>query len=88
MKTTNRYKIAVLTDLKSGSSNAFKNAIKFADMIGGELELFHVKRSTDVVRTDNQFSALRSMKDEFAATDKGMRKFIDPISNSVISKRK
>ena len=81
MKKKNNYKVAVLSNLKTGSDTALKNAIGFARMIDGEVEIFHVKSSADVVRTDNQFSALRSMKDEFAATDKNIRKFIDPIAS-------
>lgn len=76
MEKSNNYKIAFFSDLKKGSSSLLKTALGLADMLRGEVELFHVINSTDAVYTDNQFSALRSMKDEFAATERKIQRIL------------
>lgn len=80
METSKKYKIAVFSDLKRDSENVLKSAVGLASTINGDIEVFHVKGSAEVVKTDNQFSALRSIKDEFAATERKLLRLIQPIS--------
>lgn len=75
---TKKKKILVLSDLNDATDVLLKNAIGLASIIHGEIQLFHVKKPTDVVKTDNQFSAMRSMKDEFLDTEKQIKKLIRP----------
>jgi len=82
MKRARNYKIAILSDLKAGSDILIKNSLGLADIIGGEVELFHVIHSTDAIKSDNQFSALRSIKDEFAVTEKKIQNLIGPLEKS------
>ncbi len=73
-------KIAVLSDLDGSLKNTLKSAVSVARATQGEIELFYVKKPTDVVKTDNQFSALRSMKDEFCETDLQIQDMIHSFS--------
>lgn len=79
MKTTKK-KILVLSDLNRSIEATLKSAVSLAKMTDGEIEFFYVKKPTDLVKTDNQFSALRSMKDEYVNTESEIRDLIDSIS--------
>jgi nucleotide-binding universal stress UspA family protein len=77
---TNKSKILVLTNLNRSTRTTIQSAISLAMIIDGEIELFHVKNPAEVVKTDNQFSALRSIKDEFCSAEGRMQEFITSIS--------
>lgn len=77
---TKKIKILVLSELDRSTKTTLKTAVSLARMIDGEIELFSVKKPTEVVKTDNQFSALRSMKDEFCHTESKMQELISSIS--------
>lgn len=75
-----KYKIVVLTDLKDTSGLTLKSTVSLAKMIDGDIELFHVKKPTDVVEIDNQLSAIRNINAEHLATESEIKKLITPIS--------
>ena len=76
----NSYKIAVFSDLKDPQQHILKNSISLAKKINGEIELFHVKKPTEVVKTQNQLSAKRTINKTFAQTDKAILKLIAALA--------
>ena len=80
----NNNKIVVLTDLKKSSINRLKNTVALAKMINGEVHVFHVKKSIDLVKKDNNLSALRSINDHYKETEnklKGLKSLISDQFN-------
>jgi len=77
MKT---YKIVVLSDLGKSASRTLKSTVSLAKMINGHIEIFNVKKPTDIVEKENQLSAMRTINSQHATTDKKMRNLIKPIS--------
>ncbi|MCK8480247.1 universal stress protein [Psychroserpens algicola] len=80
MTNNNKYKILVLSDLKEGTSTALKNTISLSKMVDADIELFHVIKPIDVVETDSQLSAMRTISKKHIKVEKKIRKLIDPIS--------
>lgn len=74
-----KYNILVLADLNDATSNILKSSISIAKMINGELNFMCVKSPTALIDMDNQFSALRSLKDKYTLTDKRIKDLIEPI---------
>lgn len=74
-----KYKILVLSDLKETTNYALQNAVKVSKVIDAEIEFFHVKKPTDIVNTDSQLSAMRSINKEYVVTEKKINKLIAPI---------
>ncbi len=75
----NKYKILVLSDLKETTNWTLQNALKLSKTIGGNIEFFHVKKPTDIVNTDSQLSAIRSINKEYVVTEKKINNLIAPI---------
>lgn len=81
MKTNKkRYKIVVLSDLNKSSSTILKSSVGLAQMIDGDIEVFHVKKPTDVVDIENQLSAMRTIHSKQRTTDKEIQNLIRPIA--------
>jgi len=76
----NKYKILVLSDLNKSTNTILKNAISLAKMLDGDVDFFHVKKPSDVVKEDNQLSAIRTINQEHFVTKKKIKNLIDPIS--------
>lgn len=79
---TSKYKILVLSDLKKASDNVLKNAASLSAIIGGEISFFHVKKPSEVVKRDNQLSAVRSINSTYISTEKQIEGLITPVSKS------
>jgi nucleotide-binding universal stress UspA family protein len=62
---TNKYKIVVLTDLKNSDLKELESAVSLAKMIKGEVHIFHVKKSIDLVKKESQLTAIRSINENF-----------------------
>ena len=77
----NNNKIVVLTDLKKSSINNLKNTVALAKMIKCEVHVFHVKKSIDLVKKDNNLSALRSINDHYKETENKLKGLKSLISN-------
>lgn len=81
MKTNKkRYKIVVLSDLSKSSGTILKSTVGLAQMVDGDIELFHVKKPTDIVDSENQLSAMRTIHSKQRTTDKEIQSLIGPIS--------
>ena len=78
----NKYKILVLSDLKEGTNSTIKNAVNLSNIINADIELFHVKKPTDIVETESQLSAMRTINKEHLITEKRIKSIIEPISKS------
>ncbi|OMP32062.1 universal stress protein [Mangrovimonas sp. DI 80] len=74
--------ILVLSDLGVATEATLKSAISLANMIQGNIELFHVKRAGDIVHKENQLSAMRSINEEKSSTKKKIQELIQPISEA------
>lgn len=81
MKTNRKkYKIVVLLDLKKSSSTTLTSAVGLAKMINGMVEVFHVKKPLEIVDSENQLSAMRTINNKHMVTEKEMQHLISPIS--------
>lgn len=76
----NKYKILVLSDLEESMSTTLKCSLSLAKMINGEIDFFYVKNASDVVKRDNQLSAMRTINEEYTATDKKIKSIIESYS--------
>lgn len=74
-----KYKILVLSDLKETTNGSLKKAVKLSKTIGADIALFCVKKPTDIVATDSQLSAMRSINKEYIETERKMKNIIAPI---------
>lgn len=74
------YKIAVFSDLKDPQQYILRNSISLAKKIDGEIEFFHVKKPREVVKTDNQLSAKRTINRTYAQTDNAIQELIAALS--------
>lgn len=79
---TNKHKILVLSNLENTVNSTLKSTISFAKIIGANVEFFHVKQPTDVVGSDSQLSAMRTINEEFVATNNRLQALADSISKT------
>ncbi|WP_273568437.1 universal stress protein [Maribacter halichondriae] len=81
MKSSKRkYKIVVLTDLGKSSYKTLKSTVGLAKIIHGDIEVFYVKKPSDIVESDNQLSAMRTINDKHTKVDRQMKSLTGPIS--------
>lgn len=73
------YKLLVLTDLHRSLSKMLKVTVGMAKMINGEIEVFHVKKPADIVTSDNQLSAMRTINSKHKTIDKKIQNLITPV---------
>lgn len=75
-----KYKILVLSDLKDTLDSMLKNTISLSQIINADIEFFHVKKPTDIVETESQLSAMRTINKEHVLMDNKLRDLLEPIS--------
>ncbi|WP_082703917.1 universal stress protein [Lutibacter profundi] len=75
-----KYKILVLVDLSETSHETLKNALNLAKVIGGSLEVFHVKSLTNIVKNENQISAMRSLDEEKNLSKRKLQNLVNIFS--------
>ncbi|WP_339751373.1 universal stress protein [uncultured Winogradskyella sp.] len=78
----NKYKILVLSDLKEGTNIAIKNAVSLSKIISADIELFYVRKPTDIVERESQLSAMRTINQEYLVIERNIKKILEPISKS------
>jgi len=76
----NKYKILVLADLNNNAKTTIKSSIGLAKMIDAEIEVFSVKKASEIVRSDNQLSAMRSISERSISLRDKMKNLIEPLS--------
>ena len=77
---TAKTKILVLSDLRGKTPMLLKSAITLAKIVDGELEFFHVKKPTELVKTASQLSAVREINASTKQAKKKIKELLDPIS--------
>lgn len=75
-----QYKILVLSDLKGSTKSTLTSTVSLAKIIDGIIEFYHVQKPTDVIKQDNQFSAIRTINSEFSASEKKIKTLLSSIS--------
>jgi len=78
----NGYKILVLSDLKDSFSTTLKSAVSLGKMIHGDIDFYYVKNASDVVKRDNQLSAMRTINHEYTTIDKKIKSIIKSYSKN------
>jgi nucleotide-binding universal stress UspA family protein len=81
MKKSN-YKLLVLSDLKNTAETLLKSSVEIAKIINGEIEVFHVKKPTEIVGRESQLSAVRTISEQSIITDKKLKSLVETITPS------
>ena len=74
-------KILVLSDLNESTSTILKSTISLAKMINGSIDFLCVKKPSEIVKKENQLSAIRNINQEHFAIKKKIVNLITPIYN-------
>lgn len=69
----------MLTDLHKSLSTMLKSTVGIAKMINAEIEVFHVKKPSEIVASENQLSAMRTINSKHKTIDKKFQNLIAPI---------
>jgi len=77
---SNKYKIAVFSDLKESLGNTLKSTLSLAKMFNGDIAIFHVKKASDVVTEDSHLSAIRSLNSEYIGMDNDINAIVSTYS--------
>lgn len=70
----NKYKILVLSDTDQSVKKILKTSINLADVIDGEIDFFCVKKPINVVHTESQLSAIRTINNSFITADNKIKR--------------
>ena len=76
----NKYKILILADLNKSISKTIKGSISLAKIVDADINLFYVKKPTEVVDKESQLSAMRTINKEYFSIDKKIKSIISPMS--------
>ncbi|NMH88881.1 universal stress protein [Flavivirga algicola] len=80
---SNKYKLLVLSDLKDSSDNIIKTTANLAKMIGGDIDLLHVRKPVDIVESDNQLSSMRTINRDYIASKDHIESIIKSIDKAL-----
>ena len=76
----NKYKIVVFSDLKGPLNNTLKSTFGLSKIINGDIALFHVRKPSEVVKTESQLSAIRTINREHITIDKKIQSITNSFS--------
>lgn len=76
----NACKILVLSDVDMSLNATLKSALNLAKIVGGEIDLFCVKKPTEIVEKESQLSAMRTINEKFIATDNQLKSLIKKLN--------
>ncbi|OAB80356.1 universal stress protein [Cochleicola gelatinilyticus] len=86
MKHIKKCKVLVLLDLNDRSLNVLKSANRIAEIVDAEIEMFHVRKPTQIVKMDSNLSAVKDIKDHFVTIENELKKMgVEVFGNSNIS---
>ncbi|WP_431167128.1 universal stress protein [Tenacibaculum halocynthiae] len=77
---TSKHKIVVLSNLKDSTATSLNTAISLAKKTNASIHLFHVKKPSDIVSTDNQLSANRAINTNFTKINKDINELVSTYS--------
>ncbi len=80
MKT--KKNILVLVDLNDTTAEIIRSALIFAQILDANINLFHIKKPTKVIDTENQLSAFRIFTDEHKKLKTKAKTFINKLNNN------
>jgi len=60
-----------------------KSAVSLAKMINAEIEVFHVTKPSDIVASENQLSAMRTINSKHKTVDKKIQNLISPVEKDI-----
>lgn len=75
-----KLKLLVLLDLSRESYMVLRNAVNLAKTINGSIEIFYVKSPRDVVKCDNQLSAMSDIDEESYVIKKKLKNLANLFS--------
>jgi len=78
-----QYKIAVFTSLKDDLNATLKTAAKVAQIINANIEVFNIQTPTEIIKKENQLSAIRTINSERISSDKKMQGLIAPFAKEL-----
>jgi hypothetical protein len=78
----NKYKILVLSDIKNSLNSTVMSAISLAKIFEAEIDFFYVKKPIEVLKNDNQLSAMRKMSKDHFDTEKQIKELLNPFSRN------
>ncbi|WP_299438503.1 universal stress protein [uncultured Aquimarina sp.] len=75
-----KYQLLVLIDLTQKTYPALRKAVNLAKKINGAIDIFYVNPPSEVVKHENQISAMRSIHDKQLVTEKKLKNLAHLIS--------
>jgi len=78
----NKYRILVLSDLNKTTSNTLKSSVSIAKIVDADINFLYVKEPTEVVKSENQLSAMRTINEDYLSTNKKISDLLKPISEN------
>ena len=75
-----KQKILILSDLKSKTPDVLRQAIALSKIIPSDLEFLHVKKPTELVKTESQLSAVRVINESTKIAKKKIKDLLEPIT--------
>ncbi|NNK70926.1 MAG: universal stress protein [Flavobacteriaceae bacterium] len=75
------FKILVLSDLKKSTISTLKSTASLAKLLDAEVDFFHVKRPTEIIKQENEFAARRTIVKQHVSTSKKIKELLNTISN-------
>ncbi|MEE9362749.1 MAG: universal stress protein [Cellulophaga sp.] len=75
-----KYRILVLVDLSRESLDAFNYTVNLSKLINGSIEIFYVKPPTDIVKNENQTSAIAAIDEERSSIKRQLKELVDTTS--------
>ncbi len=78
---SNRSKILVLSDINKSTDKTLQSAINLAEILNGSIELFCVKKPTDIINKESQLSAIRSINQEYITASNKVKSLIAEVKN-------
>ncbi|GAL65182.1 hypothetical protein JCM19301_3642 [Jejuia pallidilutea] len=79
----NKNKVLVLLDLNAPTDEIISYTAKLAEEINADYEFFAVKKPTEIVNTDSQLSAMRSINRDYINVTNKIKAIVAPLSNNV-----
>ena len=77
------HKILVLTDLKETTYSVLNHATELASLVDSEVMFLHVRKPSNIVGGENQYSAMRSINKDYITTSKRIADLADNLGKSV-----
>jgi len=74
-----KYKILVLSNLKDSTETILKSTVSLSKIVDSEIHLFCVTKPTDLVKSENQLSAIKTLNSKLIDTDKKIQSLTKPF---------